>query len=107
MTFGEQLKHIRQNIEWLSSTYLNFSFDAVAKTIRGIKEEYLNEKVNFFAGEKTNFNHKPDAESRDAPSWSIGGLSEPKTLLIPASSYKSPLALHLCRSYTHGTSLAC
>lgn len=73
MTFTEQLKHIQQNMEWLSATYLNkkeseissetnrkkriinnlkFSFDAVANCVQALKEKDLTAKVDFFAGEK-------------------------------------------------------
>jgi len=69
MSYGEQLKHIQQNMEWLSATYLNkkeseistrenkkeriianlrFSFDAVAKCVQALEEENLGEKVDFF-----------------------------------------------------------
>lgn len=73
MTFSEQLNHIQQNMEWLSSTYLNkeeselsmitnekqriianlkFSFNAVSKCVQALNEENMDEKVDFFAGEK-------------------------------------------------------
>lgn len=74
MSFGEQLEHINQNIEWLATTYfdkqeaeisslenpkkriianLSNSFDIVYKTINDFPNERLAESVDFFAGEKS------------------------------------------------------
>ncbi len=74
MTFGEQLLHIQQNIEWLGSTYFNkqkvepvsdtdpksqtiknltLTFDLVSEAIKKTPTEDLKTKVQFFAGEKT------------------------------------------------------
>ncbi len=73
MTFGEQLKHINANMEWLATVYLgksenknfaeaktkaeridalNFSFTQIAERVKIVSEAYLGEKVIFFAGEK-------------------------------------------------------
>ena len=75
-TFGEQLLHIKQNMDWLSSTYfsiekkntkkqdtpktkaeiiaaLKASFDRTATIIKTAKESDLKEIVDFFAGPKT------------------------------------------------------
>ena len=76
MTFGEQLWHIKKNMDWLSTTYflnekfdkktsekplnktetmatLRISFDKVYKIIEKSNPQELNEKVDFFAGEKS------------------------------------------------------
>ena len=76
MSFGEQLLHIKENIDWLSTSYftnedfdkkkdestyskqeiismLEKSFDNVSEIIKETKPESLNEKVEFFAGPKT------------------------------------------------------
>lgn len=76
MSFGEQLLHIKGNMDWLSTSYftdeefekkkdeityskeeiiamLSNSFDAVSEIIKNTKSDALNEKVDFFAGEKT------------------------------------------------------
>lgn len=74
MTFGEQLLHIQQNMEWLGSTYFNkqniepvsgmdpksqtiknlsITFDLVGEAIKNTSSEDLKTKVDFFAGEKT------------------------------------------------------
>lgn len=74
MSFGEQLEHINQNIEWLATTYfdkqeaevsntenpkqriisnLSNSFDLVFKTVNSFPNERLGESVDFFAGEKS------------------------------------------------------
>ena len=76
MSFSEQLLHIKGNMDWLSTSYftdekfekkkdeityskeeiiamLSNSFDAVSEIIKNTKSETLNEKVDFFAGEKT------------------------------------------------------
>ena len=76
MTFGEELLHIKGNMDWLSASYfgaekiekskeastyskteiiklLEASFNAVLKTIETTKPEDLKEKVDFFAGQKT------------------------------------------------------
>ena len=76
MTFGEQLLHIKGNMDWLSTSYftdekydkkkddtkyskeeiismLEKSFDNVFENIKNSKPESLKEKVEFFAGPKT------------------------------------------------------
>lgn len=76
MSFGQQLIHIKDNMEWLSNTHfteipyekkidetnyskeetigiLEKSFDAVYEIIKNSDPELLNEKVEFFAGPKT------------------------------------------------------
>lgn len=74
MSFGEQLEHINQNMEWLSTTYfdkqkaevstnanekkriianLQNAFDLIYETIQSYPESRLTEKVDFFAGEKS------------------------------------------------------
>lgn len=76
MTFGEQLWHIKKNMDWLSTTYflnekfdkntsekpldkketiaaLRISFDKVYKIIQKSNPKELTEKVDFFAGEKS------------------------------------------------------
>lgn len=76
MTFGQQLLHIKDNIDWLSSTYftatpqkekttdlklskaqiieqLENSFDNSYQIISKTNPKTLNEKVDFFAGPKT------------------------------------------------------
>ena len=76
MSFGEQLLHIKGNIDWLSTSYFtdeNFdktkdekkyskeeiivmlekSFDTSLEIIKNTNPESLNEKVDFFAGPKT------------------------------------------------------
>ena len=76
MSFGEQLFHIKGNMEWLSSTYftkndyvkskndkhvskaetialLEKSFDAVSEIIKKSDPKLLDVKVDFFAGPKT------------------------------------------------------
>lgn len=74
MPFGEQLLHIKGNMDWLGSTYfgapkieksektlskseiialLEVSFTAVANAIKATKPKDLKLKVAFFAGEKT------------------------------------------------------
>ena len=76
MSFGEQLLHIKGNIDWLSTSYFtdeNFdktkdekkyskeeiivmlekSFDTSLEIIKNTNPESLNEKVEFFAGPKT------------------------------------------------------
>ena len=78
MAFGEQLLHIKSNMDWLSSTYftdnpqkdnksdkklskadiiasLEKSFDAVYEIIKNTNPESLKEEVKFFAGPKTKF----------------------------------------------------
>ena len=74
MSFGEQLKHINANMEWLATAYLGKeenkafaeaknkaeiiaqiknSFDQIAKTVKNLPENSLRETVKFFAGPKT------------------------------------------------------
>ena len=74
MSFGEQLLHIKGNMDWLSSTYfgglkiektektftkaeiidlLEISFTNVTNAIKTTKPKDLKLKVDFFAGEKT------------------------------------------------------
>ena len=76
MSFGEQLIHIKGNMEWLSNAYftdlkyvkykdenhytkeetiaiLEKSFDAVYEIIKNTEPESLSSKVEFFAGPKT------------------------------------------------------
>lgn len=75
MTFGDQLLHIKSNMDWLSSTYfstikkekgekkelskeeiimqLETSFNTVYKIIEQTPKEELKEMVDFFAGPKT------------------------------------------------------
>lgn len=76
MTYAEQLKHISGNVLWLCSSYLQGATPAIdpsktgnskkeiismlektfayaAKTISNLKEEDLNETVDFFAGKMT------------------------------------------------------
>lgn len=76
MSFGKQLVHIKDNMEWLSTAYfteipyekkkdenryskaetlvlLEKSFDSVYEIIKNSDPELLNEKVEFFAGPKT------------------------------------------------------
>lgn len=75
MSFGEQLLHIKGNIDWLSTSYftsekydkkkegtkytkeeiitmLEKSFDTTYEIIQNTKPESLKEKVDFFAGPK-------------------------------------------------------
>jgi uncharacterized damage-inducible protein DinB len=76
MSFGEQLIHIKGNMDWLGTTYftsnkfdkkkdekiyskkeiismLEVSFDKVYEVIKNTKPEALKDKVEFFAGPKT------------------------------------------------------
>jgi uncharacterized damage-inducible protein DinB len=76
MTFGQQLMHIRGNMEWLGNTYftdikykkvkddkkyskeetiilLEKSFDSVYEIIKKSDPKLLDSKVDFFAGPKT------------------------------------------------------
>jgi uncharacterized damage-inducible protein DinB len=76
MSFGEQLVHIKGNMDWLSTSYftdeefdekkdentyskqeiismLEKSFDNVSEIIKKTEPKSLNEKVDFFAGPKT------------------------------------------------------
>lgn len=76
MSFSEQLLHIKENMDWLGTTYftdekfdkkkdqntytkaeiitlLEKSFDNVYQTIKRTAPESLNEKVEFFAGPKS------------------------------------------------------
>jgi uncharacterized damage-inducible protein DinB len=76
MSFGEQMVHIKGNMDWLGTTYfttekfdkkkdenvyskdeiilmLEESFDNVSEIIKNTETESLNEKVEFFAGPKT------------------------------------------------------
>jgi uncharacterized damage-inducible protein DinB len=76
MSFGEQLIHIKGNIDWLVTTYftaekfdkkkdektyskeeiismLEMSFDKVYNVIKNTKPENLKDEVEFFAGPKT------------------------------------------------------
>lgn len=76
MSFGEQLIHIKGNMDWLSTSYftsekfdkkkdektyskveiismLEKSFDNVYEIIKHTKPRYLKDKVDFFAGPKT------------------------------------------------------
>lgn len=74
MSFKEQLLHIKQNMDWLGSTYmkaekqeektefkrkkevieaLRHSFDVVGEAIKQLDPEMLKEEVDFFAGPKT------------------------------------------------------
>lgn len=78
MTFGQQLMHIKDNMDWLSTTYftnspkkqkttdlklskaeiiaeLEKSFDNSYQIISKTSPKTLNEKVDFFAGPKTKF----------------------------------------------------
>ena len=78
MSFGEQLIHIKDNMEWLSNAYFtdkeykkvkddkNYSkeetidllekaFDSAYKIIKNSDPKLLNSKVEFFAGPKTRF----------------------------------------------------
>lgn len=76
MSFGEQLLHISANMGWLSTAYLNGkenpvtkadkqmtkkeeiigilnkSYDYAINTLKAFDKKQLDEKVNFFAGEK-------------------------------------------------------
>jgi len=76
MSFGEQLVHIKGNMDWLGTTYftsekfdkkkdenvyskneiismLENSFDNVSEIIKNTNPDSLNENVDFFAGSKT------------------------------------------------------
>ena len=76
MSFGEQLVHIKGNMDWLGTTYftsekfekkkdenvyskdeiitmLEQSFNDVTEIIKNTKPESLNQKAEFFAGPKT------------------------------------------------------
>jgi len=76
MSFGDQLLHIKGNMDWLSTSYftnetfdkkkeakaytkdeiilmLEKSFDTVYDIIKNTPADKLKEKVDFFAGEKT------------------------------------------------------
>jgi uncharacterized damage-inducible protein DinB len=76
MSFGEQLIHIKGNMDWLGTTYftsnkfdkkkdekiyskkeiismLEVSFDKVYEVVKNTKPEALKDKVEFFAGPKT------------------------------------------------------
>jgi uncharacterized damage-inducible protein DinB len=76
MSFGEQLIHIKGNMDWLGTTYftsdkfdkkkdetiyskneiismLEVSFDKVYEVIKNTKPEALKDKVAFFAGPKS------------------------------------------------------
>jgi uncharacterized damage-inducible protein DinB len=76
MSFGEQLIHIKGNMDWLGTTYftsdkfdkkkdekiyskkeiismLEVSFDKVYEVVKNTKPEALKHKVAFFAGPKT------------------------------------------------------
>jgi uncharacterized damage-inducible protein DinB len=76
MTFGQQLIHIKENMEWLSNAYftdkeykkakdvknyskqetialLEKSFDSVYEIIKNSDPKLLDAKVEFFAGPKT------------------------------------------------------
>lgn len=74
MSFKEQLIHIRQNMDWLGKTYFNAditkveteninkeelikaiteSFDAVKIAVIEVPDDKLEEKVDFFKGEKS------------------------------------------------------
>jgi uncharacterized damage-inducible protein DinB len=74
MTFEEQLQHIRNNIEWLTDTYLSdaptdvqitnslkesiivnlgLAFDRTARAVEAMPDEDLAETVKFFAGPKS------------------------------------------------------
>jgi len=76
MSFSEQLLHIKQNMEWLSTTYftenedkkeentsqkskdeiiaeLKNSFDTVLEIVKNTPDENLQETVDFFAGPKS------------------------------------------------------
>ena len=78
MTFGKQLLHIKENMDWLSSTYfsdnpqkekeldiklskaeiiseLEKSFDNASILVKNSNPESLKETVDFFAGPKTRF----------------------------------------------------
>lgn len=78
MTFGKQLLHIKENMDWLSSTYftetpkkereidqqlskaeiiaeLEKAFDATYEIINKTDPKTLNDKVDFFAGPKTKY----------------------------------------------------
>lgn len=75
-SFKEQLLHIKDNMEWLSTSYfaseleksqekevpdskvetiavLKIAFDSVSEIIKNTSEENLSETVEFFAGPKT------------------------------------------------------
>ena len=75
-SFKEQLLHIKQNMDWLSTAYfskvenqavkanpaiskkevialLKISFDATSEIIKNTSEESLSETVDFFAGPKS------------------------------------------------------
>ncbi len=76
MSFSEQLLHIKQNMDWLSTSYftkneykkeentlqkskseiiseLKISFDTVLEIIKNTPDENLQETVEFFAGPKS------------------------------------------------------
>ncbi|QLE01235.1 DinB family protein [Galbibacter sp. BG1] len=74
MSFKEQLLHIKQNMDWLGKAYFNaeiqeedlknidkqaliealtHSFDSVKEAVLKTEESVFNEKIDFFAGEKT------------------------------------------------------
>jgi uncharacterized damage-inducible protein DinB len=76
MTFGQQLMHIKQNMEWLSTSYftdepyektkdeksyskeetialIETSFDQVSEIIKKTDPQALDTKATFFAGPKT------------------------------------------------------
>ena len=76
MSFGEQLVHIKGNMDWLATTYftsekfekkkdenvyskdeiismLEKSFNDVTEIVKNTKPESLNQKAEFFAGPKT------------------------------------------------------
>ena len=74
MSYGEQLKHINANMEWLATAYLGKpenktfaeaetkaeiitqlkkSFDQIAETIKKLPESSLSETVKFFSGPKS------------------------------------------------------
>ncbi|WP_320815972.1 DinB family protein [Flavobacterium sp.] len=78
MSFGEQLLHIKGNMDWLSTSYftsekfdkkkdetvyskeeiismLEKSFDNVYEVIKNTNPKNLKDKVDFFAGPKTKF----------------------------------------------------
>ena len=78
MSFGEQLLHIKGNMDWLSTSYftsekfdkkkdetvyskeeiismLEKSFDNVYEVIKNTNPKKLKDKVDFFAGPKTKF----------------------------------------------------
>lgn len=76
MSFGEQLQHIKGNIDWLGSNYfgttnlggkkkekllhkkqlisaLTESFDKITVKVKGVSNSDLKEKADFFAGAKS------------------------------------------------------